>query len=743
MADTNKPEWKSVAGAKPPTRRSLRETDASSTANAGGSSKSGGKKGKKRTSWPKRIALWLFILFLTLIVAGCAAFLILYARTKVPAPDEFALAQASTVYYNDGQTELGTFAEVDRTIIDTSTLPAYVGNAIVASEDRTFYSNSGIDIKGILRALVNNATGGARQGASTISQGYVENYYLGADKEKSYFRKLDEAIIALKLNRSQPKDEILGNYMNTIFFGRGAYGIQAAAEAYFNKDAKDLTLSEAALLAGILPAPSAWDPAVDPDMAEERWQRVLNLMVEDGWISQSDADAAVFPETIEPGSTTPDTTGANPYLMQQVRDELVSKGALDGEEIDAGGLTIITTLDKSMQDAAMNAVKVMPEDTPANVRVAMSAIDNATGEIRAEYPGADYENNQMNAVTQDIVQAGSTFKPFGLLAYMEQDGSIYDTFNGNSPMDVDGTEVANNDDASFGYINLIDATMYSVNTVFVELNQEVTPDKTLDALIRAGIPEDTQGLENNILNVLGSAAPHNIDLATAYATFANGGERVSPHIIREVKNAAGESIYTADTSRTREFSAEVVSGAMPGLQAVTSEEGTGSKVSSLGRDMGGKTGTSDEQKSAQFVGFIPQITTAVSMYAVGEDGSSLPLPNIGGLDQFHGGDWPTDVWLAFMEQATVNMENQSFTWLVQPKQPTKPAPAPDTSEQEELARQQKELEEQQRLEQERLQREEEARRQQEEADRKRDEEENNKPPVTEPPMSGSLDSTND
>ncbi len=665
---TNPPQWNSVrSGGQTPARRSVRGEKAADTPekvppSSGAIAVKEKKKKRKKPLW-RRILFWSSISVLAMVIALCGAFLIAYARIKVPAPDEFALAQASTVYYGDGTTELGKFAEVDRTIIDAATLPHYVGEAIVASEDRTFFTNSGIDLKGIARALVNNIlTDGPRQGASTISQGYIENYYLGLDASPTYFSKLEEAILALKVNQQVEKPVILGNYMNTIFFGRGAYGIEAAAQAFFGKNAVDLTISESAMLAGIMPAPSAWDPAVSPDQAKKRWERVIGLMAEDGFITKEEAAAAKFPETKDPDADTPDSTGPNAYLMQQVRNELINKAEIEPESLDSGGLKIVTTIDQKMQEAAMNSVKVMPPDTPDTVHIALSSINNANGEILAEYPGNDFEKNQMNAATQEIAMAGSTFKPFSLLSYYEQEGSVYDYFDGNSPRIFDGAEISNNDSVSFGQINLVTATMYSVNTAFVALNQEIGPQATLDALVRAGIPEDTTGLSDNLTNVLGTAAPHNLDLTVAYATFATGGERVDPHIVREVtKGSAVE--YTAKTERTKEFEQETVSGVMPALQAVTSESGTGAKVASLGREIGGKTGTSEDQKSAQFIGFTPQITTGVSMYAVDADGNSVSLPDIGGMDQFHGSDWPTDVWLAYMEVAMSDLPDAEFEWL--------------------------------------------------------------------------------
>ncbi|HLS49864.1 MAG TPA: biosynthetic peptidoglycan transglycosylase, partial [Actinomycetaceae bacterium] len=235
----------------------------------------------------------------TVIALGLGLFVVAYLTTDIPEPDDFAQAETTTVYYADGETEMGSFATFDRSIVGLATLPEHVGHAVVASEDRRFYENVGVDPIGIARALWNNVRGNERQGGSTLTQQYVERYFVG-ETITSYVGKAREAILAIKIDREQTKDEILGNYLNTIYFGRGAYGIEAAARNYFDKPAAELTLSESALLAGIIPAPSAWDPASNPERAEERWARTLRFMVEDGWITQEEADSQSFPETIDP-----------------------------------------------------------------------------------------------------------------------------------------------------------------------------------------------------------------------------------------------------------------------------------------------------------------------------------------------------------------------------------------------------------------------------------------------------------
>ncbi len=676
-------------GGPEPRRRGDRKGPASrrdAKGDADSEGKGKGKKGKKKRSLGRKIGLGIVFTLLGIVILGMAGFLYLYATISVPKPDDLALAEKTTVYYADGTTQMGTLGDVNRQIIDASTLPDYVSKAVVASEDRSFYTNSGVNFKGILRALWNNLRGGPRQGGSTLTQQYVERYFMG--ETTSYVGKLKEAVLAVKINRTQSKDEVIGNYLNTIYLGRGAYGIEAASQAYFGHPAKDMTLSEAAMIAGIIPAPSAWDPAISPEKAKERWERVLGLMVEDGWVSQADADAAVFPETIDPDSLNRESMqGTNGYLIAHIKQELVSSGAFTEDQITQGGLRITTTIVKERQDEAVAAAQTMNSVSgwdPIHQHVALSSIDPNTGEILAEYGGPDYEQRQQNAVTQDIAMAGSAFKPFALLANAKQGGTVNDTYSGASPQTFPGLgqPVTNDGGYSFGNVTLVKATAYSMNTPYVALNRDVGPENTMKAAVDAGIPEDTLGLNKELLNVLGSASPHNIDLATAYATIANGGQRVKAHIVREVTNSGGSNkLYETTVSPTRVFEAEEVSSIMPALEAVTTGEGTADSVAGAlrGFTTAGKTGTSSDQLSAQFVGFVPNMVTAVSMYQSDDNGNSVPLNNVGGLNQFHGGDWPVDVWTEYMQNATKSLTEKDFTWIVKSNRNSKnnaPSSAP-------------------------------------------------------------------
>ena len=619
------------------------------------------------------IPSWRFVLgsFLLVTLALIGAFMWAYNTIKVPSPSEFALAQTTTVYYADGSTEMGKFAEINRESVDDSTLPEYVGNSVVASEDRSFYSNNGVDPKGIARALVNNLRGGDTQGASTLTQQYVKNYYV--DTTSSYSGKFRQAIMAIKIDREKSKKDILGDYLNTVYFGRGAYGIEAASKAFFNKPAKDLSPSEAALLAGILPSPSAWDPAENPEKAQERWARVLQFMADDGYITQeqyNEAKQAGMPATEAP-KTDQLYAGSKGYLLQMVRTELQSKAGLSPEQIDTGGFKIVTTVSQKNQDAAVNAVNSLPEGASPNLRRALVSIDPKTGGILALYGGEDYLTSQVNTSTDAIAQAGSTFKPFALVAALENGWSLGSSYSAASPMTIEGHEFQNFKNVSLKSADLAEATERSLNTPYLQLNRDlsnqVDSQATAEVANRAGYPKNTAGLESDverelIQNVLGSASPHTIDIASAYSTFAAQGVKRDPHMVASVKNPDGSDHYTAPTAGKREFEEDVMADTTYALQQVVSgANGSADKVAAqMDRPVAAKTGSSSDNKSAQFVGFTPQVVTAVTLYQTGDDGSEESITPWGEYEEITGSTYPADIFIDYMKVAHEGLKVEEF-----------------------------------------------------------------------------------
>ena len=620
------------------------------------------------------IPSWRFVLgsFLLVVLCLVGAFMWAYNNTTVPKPSEFALAQSSTVYYADGSTEMGKFAEINRQSVDASTLPDYVGNSVVASEDRSFYSNKGVDPKGIARALVNNLRGGDTQGASTLTQQYVKNYYV--DTTSSYSGKFKQAIMAIKIDREKPKKEILGDYLNTVYYGRGAYGIEAASQAFFGHPAKDMKPSEAALLAGILPSPSAWDPAENPDKAKERWGRVLQFMLDDGYITQAQYNEAKqkMPDLKE-SQTKQVYAGTNGYLLQMVRAELENKAKISPEQIDTGGFRIVTTINQKDQEAAVNAVNSLPPGASPNLRKALVSIDPKTGGLLALYGGDDYLTSQVNTSTDAIAQAGSTFKPFALVAALENGWSLGSGYPATSPMTIEGHEFQNFKNVSLKWASLTQATEQSLNTPYLQLNQELMNAEDIEEGVtakvanRAGYPEATEGLKTPeqrtlVQNVLGSASPHTIDIASAYSTFAAQGIRRDTHIVASLKNPDGTERYKADTAGHREFEEDVMADTTYALQQVVSgPNGSADKVAAqMDRPVAAKTGSSSDNKSAQFVGFTPQVVTAVTLYQTGTDGSEESIEPWGDYEEITGSTYPADIFIDYMKVAHEGLEVEDF-----------------------------------------------------------------------------------
>lgn len=606
---------------------------------------------------------WRVVLgsFLGLVFLGFGAFVALYMTLDVPPPSAEVKYQTSTIYFADNADgtrgpEMGSFADQKREIVDWKILPKYLGQAVIAMEDRTFYENSGVDLKGIARAFWNNVRGGAQQGASTLTQQYVERYLVGRTTT-DYVGKLREAMLAVKISREEDKDEILGRYLNTIYLGRGSYGVQAAAQAYFGVDAKDLTVEQAALLAGIIPSPNNWDPAEAPAKAEARWNLTLDAMVRDGYIDAATRATMQFPATVpyQPADTQ---SGTNGYLLRLVLEELQAEPGLSEDDVRRGGYTIVTTIDPAVQAEAVRSAAELYDGTLAGdvpnprLRLGIVSLDPSDGAIVALYGGPDFLTDQRNTVTYEKIQAGSTFKPFTLVAALEKGVGLRTVFNGASPQQPAGWDTPVKNFGSgrgqqFGDIDLVTATANSVNTVFAQLNSQVTPEASAEVAARAGV---TLPQPNVASNVLGVGDVHVLDIASAYSTLAAQGLYSKPFIVRQVLNPDGTVAWSGGTTPTKAFEPDVMADATYAMQQVVQQGSARQFVRPLGVPIAGKTGTSSDNKSAWFVGFTTKVVTAVAMFQNGEDGSSLEsITPFGTADQVTGGLWPAKLWASYMK----------------------------------------------------------------------------------------------
>ncbi len=647
--------------------------------------KSSSKRPRTRKQKVWRVARWFLLVGLVLSVTAVGAFIYVYQTTDIPDPNKDFETQTSFVYYSDGESEVGSYATQNRESITLDEMPDTVQDAVVAAENRSFWTDKGIDPRGIVRAAFSNASGNSTQGASTITQQYVKILYLS--QERSYQRKIKEAVLSLKLQRTKSKSEILQGYLNTIYFGRGAYGVQAASQAYFDKDAKDLTLRESAVLASVLNNPTNFDPANGKDSKKalkERYDYVLDGMAEAGNITAAQAEKAKkrlpkFP-VIEAESRY---GGQKGHMLTMVRNELHTLGFKD-EEIDGGGLRITTTFTrKAMAAAAAGVAEQRPEGfSDKYLHVAVASVEPGTGALRGFYGGQDYLDSQINwAVTGGSV--GSTFKPFAVAAALKDNFSLKDTFDGNSPFyyneEGTGDRVRNEGLGSDGLgtdygssVSLLEGLEKSINTVFADLTVSMPdgPDKILETANELGIPkwDKSQSGYNNIDNspglepvsgiALGSATIAPVNMANAYASIANGGDAAPVHVVDEVESKDGEVLYQSKQSTTQAVSKDVAADTSYAMQQVVTS-GTGQAALALERPAAGKTGTAtnglDQVSSAWFVGYTPQLATAV-MYVRGKGNGQLD----GWLPSYFGADYPARTWTAVMKIDMEGLPEEDF-----------------------------------------------------------------------------------
>jgi membrane peptidoglycan carboxypeptidase len=644
---------------------------------------------RHKRHWAVRVLGWLAALFFLGVIAAVASFFFMYQTTKIPDPNKEFATNTTTLSFADGRNPLGSFYEQNRHTVPLSQIPKRVQDAVIAAEDRTFWTNPGISPSGMVRAAVNIARGQQLQGGSTITQQYVKVMYL--TQERTVTRKLKELFIATKLGRQQDKSKTLEGYLNTIYFGEGAYGISAAGDAYYGvKDPNKLTVQQAALLATVLNNPTLFD-VTDPDPRTkqriiDRYKYVLDGMQKMGTITaaQQRQYANRLPDLTHMKKKSSRYAGPNGFLLDMARKELGQRG-FDESAITGGGLKVTTTFNYQQQKKMLIAAKNELPKKNAGLHVGMAAVQPGTGQLLALYGGPNYLKSQLNWATTKA-RPGSSFKPFALAAALQDKKSIYDIFQGDSPITVQGQKFGNELSTDYGDVTLLKATEESINTAFYDLvdnKMDNGPRKVVAAAEAAGIPasktlEDDKANPSTVLGPDAYASP--VDMANAYATFAAGGIYSPLHVIKEVRGPDGKVLWSdasLQKQQKKAFDPEIANMVNFVLQQVV-KAGTGTGAKDLGRPVAGKTGTAGgvavEDRVANkkcggckdgsatltswWSAYTPQLSTSV-LYRAGSDGES-DLDPYSNDPAFFGGNWPLKTWLAFMKAALDGVPSADF-----------------------------------------------------------------------------------
>ncbi|WP_149825600.1 transglycosylase domain-containing protein [Streptomyces tailanensis] len=629
-----------------------------------------------RTDWRRWLPSWRQWLGVGGAAFGISSMFLTIAYATTDIPDDlntFATQQDNVYFWSDG-TPMARTGWVRRQAMPLKDVPEDVRWAVLAAENASFYSDPGISVSGITRALVRTVGEGDTQGGSTITQQYVKNVYLSQDR--SLGRKFDEAMIALKLDNKMSKDKILEAYLNTSWFGRGTYGIQRAAQAYYGKDVSDLNVSEAAVLASLLKGAGLYDPSLSQanrDRAVERWEWILDRMVSIGKLSESErAKYTKFPEPLHQ-SNQYDTGKQSDYLVELAAQYVKKAANISDQEFDMGGYQIYTTFDKSRQteltDAVTKARKEVKEDAPKKAETAHFGASSvaADGRILAVYGGPDHRRQGFNESNATTVPSGSAFLPFVYAAALEH-GVVKErggeptpvtpqtVYDGNDDIPVTtpegpywdrgGDKVRSHNDGnkSWGQITLHDALANSVNTPFMQLGMDTGLDTVRDTAEAAGLLSSSLGAQVPALSV-GSATPSAIRMASGYSTFAALGEHTEPYSVRKITHN-GSKVALNTPKPKRAVGGEVARQVTEALtDAFRTDHPTSPGAASF--EVAGKGGTTQDDKAAWYVGTTQDVSTAVVVYRIDLSKSLEPLP-LDGIAGTPNSGVPYDIWSSAM-----------------------------------------------------------------------------------------------
>ncbi|MEU8759756.1 transglycosylase domain-containing protein, partial [Streptomyces sp. NPDC048659] len=627
-----------------------------------------GKGQAKKGGRIRRLFTWKKLL--GTFIVGCllviGAFYTVYTLVPVPTANVEATLQSNIYKYSNGKVMART-GKVNREIVGLEKVPLDVQRAFVAAENKTFYKDNGVDIKGTVRAAWNTLTGKGKQGGSTITQQYVKNYYLSQDQTAT--RKLKEMVIAIKVDQNMEKPEILAGYMNTSYYGRNAYGIQAAAQAYYGVDASKLDAGQGAYLASVLQAPSQYDwTSAGPEgrkLVEQRWNYVLNNMVEEGWLDAGKRAGMKFPVPQKPKAPK-GMSGQSGYIVEAANQELMRQGVSE-EDLKAGGWTITLNIDEKRQKALVKAVDDELEDKlnrkdskkQATVQAGATSVDPKTGAVVAMYGGVGATEHWTNNATRRDYQPASTFKPLVLASAIDngsvtQDGrkiGLGTVYDGDSKRPVVGSRIAfapeNEDNRSYGPVSVQKATNSSINSVYAQMIVDVGPTKTKQTAIGLGMKDgvDFGATPSMSLGVMGAST---MDMAGVYATLDNHGVKVTPTLVKsaEHKDRKAEPVKSIGDRVISREAADTTTKAMQGVV----QSGSGFRAAG-DYAAAGKTGTSENNRSAWFVGYTPELVTAVGLFGEDASGNQVTLTNTINDGRANGGRTPAQIWGAYTTAA--------------------------------------------------------------------------------------------
>jgi len=630
----------------------------------------GGGGTRRRPRRRRRRLLAIVAAAFVALVVGLTG--VIYAAARVPLPAQIANKQISTITYADGS-ELARIGPENRTDVPLTTVPEHVRSAVLAAENRTFYTDPGISAKGIVRAAWNDLRGREMQGGSGITQQYVKNAYL--TQERTLTRKFKELVIAVKVDHQYSKDQIFEWYLNTIYFGRGAYGIEAAAETYFGKNVRRLTLAEGAVLAASIRSPALYDPQGHPEAAKARWQFVLDGMVTMGQLTRARADAASYPRVRPRGGGSQDELrGWAGLVVQQVKDEL-ARNNIDEASLNAKGLRVVTTIDRTAQTAAVAAVKQVFTGQPRALRQALVAVEPASGKVLAYYGGA---NGNGYDYAQAWRQPGSSFKPYTLATALQQTVqprgdarpdpvSLHRTYDGSSPRTLGGVTIRNSGNAQCSPCPVLEAMKRSINTVFYDMAIQVGPRNVAETAQRMGIPTKRTDNGQPTLQVRGSTdgsigigryEVRPLDQAAGFSVFASGGVLHPSYLVQKVTDSSGAVLFEHQDAPKQVLDRKVANDVTYALEPVA--EWSHDALDG-DRPSGAKTGTQQYGKTeantdAWMVGFTPQVSAAVW---VGTDKLG-PIRTAEGKE-IYGAGLPGKTWKAFMDRYLSGTAVQALT----------------------------------------------------------------------------------